>query len=264
MNVDIENQENFEKKKKIIVISLSALIFITLIAGFFFIKKNNKKGNSYENNNHEEVVNKNNDNDKVNKNDICKENRRRVMPRVMPEHEKIREDDYYFNKNRAIINIISFIIIEIFFFYVENHDTKNKIINEKNNVNHDNHDNHDNHENNSDNSFKKIFYGDVISLFGSKNAYGVLSVGRFVIVAIPIEFFINFFIGSLSYFFDNVMSKGYFGTLSIFMLKKKNFSFLMNFCYFLFSLLIAVGIRAKLLFCDNEKQENNKENNNIN
>ena len=58
MNVDIENQENFEKKKKIIIISLSAaVILITLIAGLFWVKKN--KESSHENSDTREVVNVN-------------------------------------------------------------------------------------------------------------------------------------------------------------------------------------------------------------
>ena len=251
INVDIENQGNFEKKKRIAIICLSVVVFVTLIVGLFFAKKN--KESSYdENNDIGKVVNENNKNTE-NNNDSNNENEK-------PKNNKIvivNKNDYFFNKTsgQAAINILSLIAIGILFFFLENNRLKH--IKKKEASNNINDVNDVNKNKNVDLKFKILH--SFTDLFMLKNLYGLLSLVNFVIVVIPVEFILNhLLIGSAAHFFSKDKSKGYFHTLSMSVKKRVQFfsSFFIELIYLLYAFAVAIVVRLELCAC--QKQEDNK------
>ena len=199
MNVDIENQENFEKKKKIVLISLSAaIVFITLIAGLLFAKKS--KESNHENNDIEKVINNN-----VNDNDNEKPNSKGTIA---------NEDEYFFNRTsgQVTINILSFLIIGILFFFWEN--IRNRVDKkevpelpeiEMNNKNGDHDDNDKKRSIDCNFYITSLFHGDNIKvgLTEESNWFGLLSLIKFIAITILVEFIFDcLLIGSLSFIFS--------------------------------------------------------------
>ena len=203
MNVDIENQENFEKRKKIIIISLSAIVvLITLIVGFFFVKRNNKS--SYENNNIGEVVNENNENgnDNVNKNDNNNGNNN--------ENERaiVNENDYFFNKRSGLVteNTLLLIITGILFFFWENDKLSGKNVFSGDSVSY------------------SPSYGSICGVDGKvgngiiekENWFGLATLVSLIIISLLVEFILNhLLVGSIAHLLSKDKNKRYFHTLKM-------------------------------------------------
>ena len=225
MNVDLEkndkNQENFEKKKKIVLISLSAaLVFITLIAGLFFAKKS--KESSYKNNDLEKVIDnekKNNENDNDNKN----------------EEIIVNRSEYFFEKT-LVINILSFLIIGILFFFWEN-DKLLKVVNGSNC---------------SQERFSSVICGIYTipgtGLFGKANWFGIATLGSFITITLLVEIVLHLLIGSISYFLNKDKSKRYLHTLGMSLRKRiqyfSSFSIAKTLFITLIYLIIAIFARV--------------------
>ena len=202
-----KNQENFEKKKKIVLISLSAaIVFITLIAGLLFAKKNKESG--HENDDFGEIVDEeNNKNENDNENE---EENRGVI---------INGSDYFFEKKAGLvtINILSFLIIGILFFFWENDKiseaeadgliVKSKLCGDDSKT-----------------------YGEIskhiccrssdndnigIGLFEKSNWFGFATLGALVVITFLVETVLNLLIGSISHLFSKDKSKRYLHTLGM-------------------------------------------------
>ena len=186
-----KNQENFKKKKKIIVISLSAaIVFITLIAGLFFAKKS--KESSHENDGLSEVVDKKND-----------ENQEIIVNR----------SEYFFEKT-LVINIFSFLIIGILFFFWENDKLPKEegygicceisMLNALSFV--------------CCGSENKRNIG--VGLSEKSNWFVFATLGALVVIPLLVEPVLNLLIGSISHFLSKDKNKKYFHTLGMSLRKR--------------------------------------------
>ena len=239
MNVDIENQENFEKKKKIIIISLSAaLVFITLIAGLFWVKKN--KESNHKNNDIEKVINNN-----VNDNDNEKPNSKGTIA---------NEDEYFFNRTsgQVTMNILLFLVVGILFFFWENDklpiikgpEAKSFLGNLRNYF-----------------CGRKSIMG--IGLFEKANWFGFATLFAVLIITLLVEFILHLLIGSLSHLLSKDKSKKYFHTLKMSLKKRiKIFSsfskiktLFIVLSYLLYAVVIAIVARVVRKFhpCCNDE-----------
>ncbi len=202
MNIDIENQEDFEKKKKIIVISLSAaLVFITLIAGLFLAKKNKE---SRENNDIGEVVDEDHA-DHENNNDDDHEN----------DSVIVNEGDYFFNKTsgRITTNVLLFLVTGILFFLWENDklpQNKKGVVNAGCAIK------------TLSNSICGINNRRGIGIFEKLNWLGIGTLLPLIITTLLVELILQLLIGSISYFFSKDKNKKYLHTLKMFWKKRKN------------------------------------------
>ena len=238
MNIDIENQENFEKKEKIIIICLSAvLVFVTLIAGLFLVKKNKESG--YENNDIGKVVNENNNN---NNNDDDHEN----------DDAIVNEGNYFFNKTscQVITNILLFLFTGVLFFFWENDKLPKMGENEK-------------LCGGCDRAFLmcggdlNIYCGrkddnQGMGIFEKVNWFGLASLGFLIAITFLVELILHLLLGSLVHLFSKDKNKRYFHTLIMFQKKRKQILFSLSetktffvvFSYLLGGFVIAIVART--------------------